>query len=84
MPTPGPAGPNGPRKQTQVDRLIEIATGESVELSHTPDGTAHAQILLSTGTARRGHSRGRVFAVGCGMVYLSDPGRGTPKRCRRR
>ena len=35
---------NGRGKQTQADRLIEIATAEGVELYHTPDGTAYADL----------------------------------------
>jgi hypothetical protein len=35
---------NDQGKQTQADRLIEIATRDDVELYHTPDGTAYADI----------------------------------------
>jgi hypothetical protein len=35
--------PNGRGKRTQVDRLIEIATGIDVELYHTPDWTTYAE-----------------------------------------
>ena len=38
------ARPNGRGKQTQADRLIEIATGEGVELYHAPDGSAYADL----------------------------------------
>ena len=35
---------NGGASKTQADRLIEIATGEGVELYHAPDGTAYADL----------------------------------------
>jgi hypothetical protein len=38
---------HGRGKQTQADRLIEIAAGEHVELYHTPDGTAFADIEVN-------------------------------------
>ncbi len=49
----GPSGTDtedGPRskgrnKHTQADRLIEIATGRSVELYHAPDGTTYADLV---------------------------------------
>ena len=40
------AGKDGPRR-TQADALIEIATGEGVELYHSPDGTTFADVNVN-------------------------------------
>ncbi len=43
---PPASGPNDGRKRSQANHLIEIASRDGVELFHTPDGTAYADVVI--------------------------------------